>query len=179
MLQVWLHFISSQQYHIVFQHKPALKSTLVTSAALLWCWGISQLPPFPSCGQLQLWLPMAGHRAHLVPLSYIATTYSPLSVAWHHGRKQLHVPISLSVPTSAHSALPDLTLPTSHTLSELAHGGVKARSSSYVPSPGKISSPQGSVYFSHHLTHSFEIITLLFTADSKNLNLTAETNQGI
>lgn len=118
MLQVWLYFIFSQQYHIVFQHKPALKSTLVTSAALLWCSGISWLPPFPSRGRLQPRLAMAGHRVHLFPLSYVATTYSPLSVAWHRGRKQLDVPISLSVPrwqrvvpTSARSALPDFTFP--------------------------------------------------------------------
>lgn len=54
-----------------------------------------------------------------------------------------------------------------HTLSELAHGEVKVGSSSYVQSPGKISSPQSSVYFSHCLTHGFGIMALLFTADSK------------
>lgn len=55
MLQLWLYFIFSQQYHIAFQHKPALalKSTPVTSAALLWCWGISRHSPFPSRGWLQ------------------------------------------------------------------------------------------------------------------------------
>lgn len=47
MLQLGLYFIFSWQYHIAFQHKPALtlKSTLVTSAALLWCSGILRLPP--------------------------------------------------------------------------------------------------------------------------------------
>lgn len=54
-----------------------------------------------------------------------------------------------------------------HLLSELAHRKVKVGSSSYVPSPGKISSPQSSVYFSHRLTRGFGIMALLFGADSK------------
>lgn len=147
MLQVWLYFIFSQQYHVVFQHKPALKSTLVTSAALLWCSGISQLPPFPSRGRLQPWLPMAGHRVHLFPLSYIATTYSPLSVARHQGRKQLDVPISLSVPTSAHSALPDLTFPMQPT--------EKSKSGQVLLFQAQVKSPP------HRVLFTFPIISLM------------------
>lgn len=170
MLQVWLYFIFSQQYHIMFQHEPALKSTLVTSAALLWCSGISQLPPFPSCGRLQPQLAMAGHRAHLFPLPYVATTSSPLSVTWHHGRKK--TPCA-NFPVCAHlcplsSAWPHFP----HTLSELAHGEGKAGSSSYVQSPGKP--------LPHRVLFTFPIVSLMaFQSRLKNLSLTAETNQGI
>lgn len=102
MLQLWPYFIFLQQYHIAFQHKPALtlKSTLVTSAALLWWLGTSQLPlhtlPKP-------WLIAAlASRGEAETASVSAflrrnNLFPPIALTWHEGRKQLDVPISFSL----------------------------------------------------------------------------------
>lgn len=120
MLQLWLYFVFSQQYHIVFQHKPALtlKSTPVTSAALLGHLTLTPhtLPELPP----PLTAAPAEKKVHLFPLSYVATTYSPqllLLGTKEENNLMCQFPslgfwCGAGAATSARSAPPDLTFPT-------------------------------------------------------------------